>query len=150
MRPVSPGPRGADQTMIARSPLADAPTQMHRGGIGQDPYGGPGGPPPGPHPGGYGQQPTAGGGGYGVGSPASQYPGGAPNYGGQPDPYAQPGYGDQYGRPGYGPPPPQQAQQPTYGQPYGQQPDPYAQPTNNADPRHRSGQDPRKVDWFEE
>jgi hypothetical protein len=29
MRPVSPGPRGADQTMIARSPLADMPTQLH-------------------------------------------------------------------------------------------------------------------------
>jgi hypothetical protein len=151
MRPVSPGPRGADQTMIARSPLADAPTQMHRGGMGHDPYGGPAGPPPGPPPGGYGQQPTAGGGGYGGGSPASQYPGGAPNYGGQPDPYAQPGYGDQYGgRPGYGQPPPQQGQQPTYGQPYGQQPDPYAQPNNSADPRQRGGQDPRKVDWFDE
>ena len=27
--PVSPGPRGSDQTMIARSPLADAPTTIH-------------------------------------------------------------------------------------------------------------------------
>jgi hypothetical protein len=27
--PVSGGPRGADQTMIARSPLADVPTQLH-------------------------------------------------------------------------------------------------------------------------
>jgi hypothetical protein len=133
--------------MIARSPLADMPTQMH----GRVPPGGQqGAPPPGP---GYGQNPYAsnpygqqggqgGQGGYG-GAPG--YPGGAPpqNYG-QPDPY-----GNQYGQQqhgGYG-----QPGQP--GQPgqYGQQGGGYGQ--NDHDPRgQRPGGNPpdRRVDWLEE
>jgi hypothetical protein len=79
--PVSPGPRG-DQTMIARSPLADTPTQMYgRQPQSAPPYGQPGygQPQHGQQPG-YGQQP----GGYG--QPPQQ-----PGYGqpGQQDPYEQ-------------------------------------------------------------
>jgi hypothetical protein len=65
--PVSPGPRGADHTMIARSPLADIPTQMH-GRMPPDhvdPYSAPGRH-AGPGPQGYG---------------AAAYPGGAGGYG---------------------------------------------------------------------
>ena len=98
-RPVAPGAR--DQTMIARSPLADAPTQMHRPGPPQQPYSGPPappgyppqqpgyGPPPGggygPPPGGPGQPPY---GGPPAGYQQQQYPGGQPGYGqgGYPDP----------------------------------------------------------------
>jgi hypothetical protein len=93
-RPGAPGSR--DQTMIARSPLADAPTQMHgRPGPPQAPYSGPPAYPPqqpgyGP-PGGHGQPP-----GYGGGPPGG-YPqqgpgGGQPGYG-QPRP-APGGYDD--------------------------------------------------------
>ena len=142
MRPVSPGPR-ADQTMIARSPLADVPTQMHNRMPPEhvDPYTSPArqngahgayGP---PQPGGYPQQPG--------------YPGGAPGpgYGQQPDPYAQPGYG----QPGYAPPPDPYAQ-PGYGQPGA--PDPYAQGGGH-DPRgQRPGPTPhgdgRRVDWLDD
>ena len=132
MRPVSPGPR-ADQTMIARSPLADVPTQMHNRMPPEhvDPYTSPArqngthgayGP---PQPGGYPPQQPG-------------YPGGAPGYGQQPDPYAQPGYG----QPGYAPPP-----------------DPYAQPGHGQpgahDPRgQRPGPTPhgdgRRVDWLDD
>jgi hypothetical protein len=166
--PVSPGPRGADQTMIARSPLADMPTQLHGrvpGPEQPDPYGRrngapgpmPGAIPPGPsaYPGGYGQPPGPG---YG------QYPGGAPGYGPpQPDPYGQPEtYGQPYGGqpaygggydPQYGQPP-----QPGYGPPqpgYGQQPPP---PPPGHDPYDPRGQRPppppppgtRRVDWLDD
>jgi hypothetical protein len=95
-RPQAPGSR--DQTVISRSPLADAPTQ-HGPRPGQ----------PGPGGGGYGQPP--GGGGYG------QQPGGG-GYGGPPQGYPQ----QPYGQGGYGQQPPQQ---PPYGgqqQHYGQDP----------------------------
>jgi hypothetical protein len=168
--PVSPGPRGADQTMIARSPLADMPTQMHgrMPGMEPDPYGRrngqgppmPGGIPAGPsaYPGGYGQPPGAGPApGYGGGP----YPGAAPGYGpppdqyGQPDPYGQPDtYGQPYGgqpayggayegQPGYGPPPPQ----PGYGQPpppgYGHPQPGYGQPPPPPGPPGYDQYDPR-------
>jgi hypothetical protein len=116
--------------MIARSPLADVPTQMHgrvpeHGGGGdayrQNGYGQ-------PQPGGYGQAP----GGY-----SQQYPGGAPPAGGG---YGQPGYGQQpYGGQtagGYG----------------GQQP--YGGDYNQTDPRQRPPQPPpgegRRVDWMDD
>jgi hypothetical protein len=87
-RPVPPGAR--DQTMIARSPLADAPTQLHgrmpdQGGYGQ--------------PGGYGPQ-----GGYGQPQPYGGPPQGPPQ--GYPQQYGQPPYGGHgpgpQGQPGYG------------------------------------------------
>jgi hypothetical protein len=133
--PGAPGSR--DQTMIARSPLADMPTQLH-GRV--PPQGGPGGPPPGPGYGGqnpYGgshqQQPYGGGqGGYG-GAPG--YPGGSPppNYG-QPDPYGS-GYGQQPQPGGY-------PQQPGQGGNY-----PGGQ--DEQDPRGPRRGD-RRVDWLEE
>lgn len=100
-RPGAPGAR--DQTMIARSPLADAPTQMHGRGAPQPPYSGPPAPPPpqqpgggyGPPPGGYGQQP----GGYG----AQQAYGGQPGYG-PPPPAGPSGYGPPRPGPGYADP----------------------------------------------
>jgi hypothetical protein len=157
--PVSPGPRGADQTMIARSPLADVPTQLHnrvpadyadptrQGGPGYGPntYGAPGGPPP-VGPGGYGHPA-----GHSGGSPAG-YPGGAPPYG--PDPYAQPaGYPPPpgYGPPGqpdpYAPPPPGYGPPPAHG--------PQGGYDEGHDPRGpRPGQpphgDPRRVDWLDD
>jgi hypothetical protein len=133
--PGAPGSR--DQTMIARSPLADMPTQLH-GRV--PPPGGPGGPPPGQGYGGqnpYGgshQQPYGGGGsqsGYGGGQ---GYPGGSqpPNYG-QPDPYGS-GYGQQ--------PPGGYPQQPGHG---GNYPGGY----DEQDPRGPRRGD-RRVDWLEE
>jgi hypothetical protein len=107
--PVSPGPRGADQTMIARSPLADIPTQLHGRLPSEhaDPYLAPG------RHGAHGQ-------------PSHAAP--APGYGGygQPDPYGQMppgGYGQQGQHPGqhggqhggggqHGTPPPRPGQQP--------------------------------------
>jgi hypothetical protein len=158
--PVSPGPRGSDQTMIARSPLADAPTTIHgrMPGAGPDPYGPPGrqnsahGAPI--QGGGYGPNPYSTAGGYGTGpghgqppdpygqpTPSYGEPYGADPYGGgggqpghgQPA-YGQPGYGQPgYGQPGYG--------QPGYGQPGGQVggygPD---QPPGHG---HPGGHDPR-------
>jgi hypothetical protein len=76
-RPQAPGSR--DQTVISRSPLADAPTQHGPRPGQQGPGGGGYGQPPG---GGYGQQP--GGGGYG--QPPQGYP---------QQPYGQGGYGQQ-------------------------------------------------------
>jgi hypothetical protein len=141
-RPVSPGPRGADQTMIARSPLADVPTQMHgripdqggqydnRNGYGQQPTGG------------YPQQP----GGYGQ---TQQYPGGQAAGGyGQPPAYGQPPQ-QQYGQQPYG----GQTAGGYGGQPYGQE---YAGPPQ-ADPRQRPTPPPppppaegRRVDWMDD
>jgi hypothetical protein len=134
--PVSPSPRGADNTMIARSPLADASTMHGRPPAGYDPrqngHGAPGG--------GYGQQ-YPGGGGYGQQPPAQPGYGQQQQYGGyaQPDPYQT---GQQAG--GY------YAPDPGYGQQYGQQQgggyDPY-------DPRtQRSGPPPgdRRVDWLDD
>ena len=131
-RPVSPGPRG-DQTMIARSPLADAPTQMHgRVPDHNDPH----------RQGGYGQP------GYGQQGPPPGY--GQPGYGpGQPGHQGQPGYGQQQG---YG------GQQPAGGG-YGQQPPPYGQEGHGQDgygqdprqqprpPQHGEG---RRVDWMDD
>ncbi len=97
-RPGGPGSR--DQTMIARSPLADAPTQLHRpgehgpGGYGQPTHGGPPAGYPQQPPGGYGQQ-------SGYGPPP---PHGQPGYGQQPPHGGQPGYGQP--RPASGPPDP--------------------------------------------
>ena len=150
-RPVSPGPRGADQTMIARSPLADVPTQMHgrvpehgggqyNGGYGQVAPG-----PSGPGQVGPGQGGQAGQGGYGPppgGYGQQAYPGGQGGYG-------QQGYGQPQGQPGYG--------QPGYGDTtaggYGQQ-----QPYGNynpppPDPRQRPAAPPnegRRVDWMDD
>ncbi|HEX6873197.1 MAG TPA: hypothetical protein VF163_19035, partial [Micromonosporaceae bacterium] len=171
--PVSPGPRGADQTMIARSPLADVPTQMHnrvpadyadpnrQGGAGRgygpQSYGAPS----------YGQPgaPTQ------PGAPAG-YPGGAPAGYGQPDPYGQqPGYGGQPG--GYAGQPPAGYGQPGYGQPGYGQPDPYAQADPYGQPGQQAGygqpgqqapgsprpgqpgqpgqgEPPRRVDWLDD
>jgi hypothetical protein len=118
--PVSPGPRG-DQTMIAPSPLAGAPTQLH-GRV--------------PEPDPYGRQ-----NGYG---PAG-YPGGA-GYG-QPDQYGQQGYGQNYGQgtePGYGEP---QYGQP-YGQ---QPPDQYGyDQRGQRPPQPPAGGDGRRVDWLDD
>ena len=148
-RPVSPGPRG-DQTMIARSPLADTPTQMHgrvpqggQPGYGQNPYasgyGQPAphpqsGPPHGQHPGGYGQPDPYQQGGYGQ----QGGHGGQPGYGQQAgygqQTGAQPGYGQPgYGQPGYG----QTGTQPGYGQ------DAY-------DQRPRQPRDERPLSWTDE
>jgi Carboxypeptidase regulatory-like domain len=119
-RPVSPGPRG-DQTMIARSPLADVPTQMH-GRIPDhtDPH----------RQGGYGQP------GYGQGQPGY----GQQGYGGGQPGYSQPGYGGQQTAGGYG-------AQPQYGQegyvPEGQGQDPRQQ----RPPQHGEG---RRVDWMDD
>ena len=121
--------------MIARSPLADMPTQMHgrvpehgggdayrQNGYGQPPQGGYGQPP-----GGYNTQ-------------QQQYPGGAPaggGYGAAPQGYGQQPYGGQTAG-GYG------GQQP-YGPEYGQ-----------TDPRQRPPQPPpppgegRRVDWMDD
>jgi hypothetical protein len=150
-RPVSPGPRGADQTMIARSPLADVPTQLHgrvpdQGGQydNRNGYGQP------PQPGGYGQQP----GGYGQQQP---YPGAQPGYGQQPPPagYGGPPPPQQYGQQqpyggqtagGYGgQPPPQQ-----YGQDYGQQADPRQRPTPPPPPAPPPPTEGRRVDWMDD
>jgi hypothetical protein len=114
---VSPGPR-ADQTVIARSPLADQPTQMHGRLPAEhvDPYTAPGrhngagayGAPGGHSGGGYGGTATSGyAGGYGApGQPADPYA----------DPYGQAPRGqyDGYGQPGY---PPQQGYDPRSGRP---------------------------------
>jgi hypothetical protein len=160
--PVSPGPRGADQTMIARSPLADMPTQMHRP-VEADPYGRqngahagpqyPGGPGPA---GGYGPPP------YG-GPPPAGYPGGGPAYG-----HPEPQYGQPYGQqPPAGPAYPGGAggyDPPTYGQPYGQPPagappydpqggyDPYDPRGQRPPPPPAAGQggDGRRVDWLDD
>jgi hypothetical protein len=122
-RPVSPGPR-ADQTLIARSPLADQPTMAHGRLPSEhaDPYTSPG-----RHngaPGGYG----APAGGYG-GTPSSGYAGGH-SYGQPSDPYAQQ-YPDPYAGGG--------GQYEGYGQP-------------GPDPRGRTGQPPgnRRVDWLDD
>ncbi len=120
-RPVSPGPRG-DQTMIARSPLADVPTQMHgRVPDHNDPH----------RQGGYGQP------GYGQQGPPPGY--GQPGYGqGQPG-YGQPGYDGQGQAPagGYG-----GQQPPQYGQ------EGYAQdPRQQRPPQHGEG---RRVDWMDD
>lgn len=122
-RPVSPGPRG-DQTLIARSPLADQPTMTHRPLPNEhaDPY-----TTPGRHngaPGGYG----APAGGYG-GNPSSGYAGGH-SYGQPSDPYAQP-YPDPYATGQY---------------------EGYGQPGQGPDPRGRSGQPPanRRLDWLDD
>jgi hypothetical protein len=135
------GPGSRDQTMIARSPLADMPTQMH-GRV--PPPGGQGGPQSGPGygggQGGYGggghQQPGYGGGGgqggYG-GAPGHPGPAGAPPNYGQPDPYGS-GYGQQQG--GYG--------QPQQG-PGNQYPGGY----DEQDPRGPRRGD-RRVDWLED
>jgi hypothetical protein len=168
--PVSPGPRGADQTMIARSPLADAPTMMHgRMPDHGDPYGpprqngagapGPGGygPPPGPPPqhaapGGYGPPPGS----YGPPiSPPGSYgppPTSPPGYPGAPgDPYAQPRppHGDPYGGGGYGPANYDQQgypDEPGYGQPgYGQ---PGYDPRSPRAP-HPPEQADRRLDWLD-
>jgi hypothetical protein len=159
-RPVSPGPRGADQTMIARSPLADVPTQMH----GRVPE----------HGDAYGNRQTAyPQSGYGpqqVGQYGQQpYPGGAPPYGqgpqhGGPPQHGAPQHaGPQYGAPqgggyGQGPQGPQGygGQQPYGGQTaggYGGQP--YGQEHGQqADPRQRPAQPPpgegRRVDWMDD
>jgi hypothetical protein len=140
--PVSPGPRGADQTMIARSPLADMPTQMHRPmpDPQHDPYGRQNGAHAAPHyqagppPAGYGPP------GYGTPPPPAGYPGGAPSYGAPEPQYGQP-YGQQ--------PDPQQ-----YGQPYGAQPgydqgyDPYDQQGRRPPPPPPG--DGRRVDWLDD
>ena len=152
--PVSPGPRGADQTMIARSPLADMPTQMHRPlPADPDPYATrqngahaapqyPGGPGPA---GGYGPPP------YGAPPPPAGYAGGAAGYG-----PPEPQYGQPY--PGGGPAYPGGYDQPTYGQPYGQQPPPYDQQPGY-DPYDQRGQRPPpppppegrgRVDWLDD
>jgi hypothetical protein len=128
-RPGGPGgPRG-DQTMIARSPLADMPTQMHR------PVSGPHGGPP---PAGYGQNPYASNpaGGQGGGGGYQNYPGGAPPNYGQPDPYGN-AYGPHQG--GYGGPPPQGGH------------DQGGHGRNEHDPRGpRPGSPDRRVDWLED
>ena len=142
--PVSPGPRG-DQTMIAPSPLVNAPTQLHARVPDPDPYGAPrhGGAAPGMHgggpsvfgqgqygqpgqPSGYGSQPPPG---YGAGPATVAYPGGAPAPygpgGAGPAGYAAP-YGagagagvspDPYAAPGYGPAGGPPAGGPTLGMP---------------------------------
>jgi hypothetical protein len=103
-RQGGPGPRGGDQTMIARSPLADMPTQLH-GRV--PPQGGPGGGQGGPPPAGYGQNPYASGQ-YGSGQQPTYgggnagYPGGSPPNYGQTDPYGN-AYGPQQHQGGYGP-----------------------------------------------
>jgi hypothetical protein len=126
------GPRG-DQTMIARSPLADVPTQMH-GRVG--PHGGP--PPPG-----YGQNPYASGQYGGQGGPGGYgnpgYPGGAPPNYGQPDPYGN-AYGPQQYQGGYGQPPHGGAHPPGHGQ---GEPDPRA-------PRQGTPPHDRRVDWLDD
>jgi hypothetical protein len=124
-RPVSPGPRG-DQTMIARSPLADVPTQMHgRLPEHNDPH----------RQGGYGQP------GYGQG----QHGYGQQGYGQQ----GQPGYGGQHTSGGGG----QHTSggQHTAGGQTGQQP-PYGQEGYGQDPRHRPPQhgEGRRVDWMDD
>ncbi len=171
--PVSPGPRGGgDQTMIAPSPLANAPTQMHSRvppADHADPYGAPT-----RHNGGQPGYPPAQGGSYGAGggygqagqpaNPTPGYPGGAPGYGPAPDQYGQP-YGQQpygqtpaadpYGQPAGG----GYAQSPEYGQAgYGQ--DGYGAPGYDTRPDPRSGgrpggapptqPDPRRVDWLDD
>ena len=95
--PPRPGAPGRDQTTIARSPLADNPTQHGRrpAGPAQPPYSGP----PAPPPPGYGP-PTQGGGGQPGGYGPQQ------TYGGQPQ-----GYGGQ--PPGHGPEPRQGGGRPT-------------------------------------
>jgi hypothetical protein len=166
--PVSPGPR-ADQTMIAPSPLANAPTQLHsrvpppehadpygaqrhnggQPGYGQNPYGAPGG-------GAYGQPP------HGA-NPTSAYPGGGPTYGQGPDQYGQQTYGQAYGQ---GPAVDPYAQPPGYGQPGYGGPDSYGpagqdqrgQDQRGQDQRGRPGPppaappqaDPRRVDWLDD
>jgi hypothetical protein len=148
-RPVSPGPRG-DQTMIARSPLADVPTQMHgRVPEHHDPH----------RQGGYGQQPGYGQPGYGQGPQGHGQPGyGQPGYGqGQPG-YGQQGYGAQQTAGGYGG---QQTaggyggQQTAGG--YGGQQQPYSQEGHGQeaygqDPRQRPPQhgEGRRVDWMDD
>jgi hypothetical protein len=130
--PGGPGARGGDQTMIARSPLADMPTQMHGRVPPQQ-----GGPQGGPPPAGYGQNPYASGqyGGqqptYGGGN--AGYPGGSPPNYGQPDPYGN-AYGPQQHQGGYGP-----QQGGGHGQ-GGQQ---------GNDPRGNRPGD-RRVDWLED
>lgn len=122
-RPGAPGSR--DQTVIARSPLADAPTQLHGrppAGAPQPPYSGPPAYP--------GQQPPAGG--WGPAGPGPQPPG----YGGPPAgppagyPQQPAGYGG--GQPGYGPPRPG--------------------PGGYDDPRHagRQPSEGRRVDWMDD
>ncbi len=133
------GRPGADRTMIARSPLADVPTQTHGRvpppGYGQNPYAsGQYGGQPGYGPGGPGP------GGPGPGGPGPGYPGGGPPNYGQQDPYAN-GYGPQaYGQPGYD----QQGYGPAGPGPTAHgQPDPY-------DPRQRPVQPPtERVDWLD-
>jgi hypothetical protein len=118
-RPGAPGSR--DQTTIARSPLVDAPTQMHgRPAPPQPPYSGPPAYPP--------QPPYS-------GPPAypQQGPGGPP--GGYPQ--QQPGYGS--GQPGYG------AGQPGYGQP---RPGPAGYDDPRQAGRHTS--EGRRVDWMDD
>ena len=138
--PVSPGPRG-DQTMIARSPLADMPTQMHRPMPPEpDPYAArQNGAHAAPH---Y----PAGAAGYGQYAPPPPYPGapgGPPGYGPPPDQqYGQPYGGQAY--PGAAPEPPQ------YGQPYGQPGyDPYEQPPPGRRPPPPPP-DGRRVDWLDD
>lgn len=123
-RPGAPGSR--DQTMIARSPLADAPTQLHRPGAApQPPYGGPPAYP--------GQQPPAGWGGA-PGGPAPHPAGPGPQPPGYGGPPAGPpsGYPQQPG--GYGPPP-------GYGPP---------RPGGYDDPRSRPPAEGRRVDWMDD
>ena len=131
-RPVAPGAR--DQTVIARSPLADAPTQIHRPGVPPPPpYGGPGGPggpgaPGGPPPGGYGPPP---GGWTAPGSAPPAPPAGygpPPQYGAPPAGGPPPAHGP--GQPGYGPPP---------------RPGGYAEPRHSARPSEG-----RRVDWIDD
>ena len=132
--PVSPGPgpRSADQTVIARSPLADAPTQLYsrvpadyadptrqnpaRPGYGPSTYGAP--------------QPSSPAG-PGHGQPGYGQPGhGQPSHG-QPS-HGQPSHGQSgYGSQGYGP---AYGQQQSYGAPHGQQPDPYGQQSDPYSP----------------
>jgi hypothetical protein len=130
-RPVSPGPRG-DQTMIARSPLADVPTQMHgRMPDHHDPRHGAHGQPGQGQPG-YGQgQPGYGQQGYGQGQPGY----GQQGYGGQ---QTAGGYGGQQPAGGYG-----GQQQP----PYGQEGYPPQDPRQPRPPQHGEG---RRVDWMDD
>lgn len=119
--------------MIARSPLADMPTQMHR------PVSGPQGGPP---PAGYGQNPYAsnqyGGGGH------PQYPGGAPPNYGQPDPYGN-AYGPQQHQGGYGGGP-----QPGGHDQGGYDQGGYGRPNEHDQRGSRPGPPDRRVDWLED
>jgi hypothetical protein len=132
MRPGSGPPRPGgpgDRTMIARSPLADNPTQHPGRGPARPGYGPP---PAAPHqPPGY--PPAPGPGGYGPPGPPTQAypPPGPPQQGG----YGQPGYGQQTygGQPGYGTPP--------------QAPDPrHTEPRPPRPPRTEG----RRVDWMDD